>query len=270
MSIENLRAASEFLKTEWGPAPKIAVILGSGLSTFAKTLTGAQEISCEKLPGAVRSHVEGHAGRIYFGQLGKQKVLVQAGRVHGYEGHEPHQVVHNLRAYQMWGVEKFILTNAAGSTKKTYKPGDLVFLKDHINFTARNPLVGLETYRGPRFPDMSDAYSKAWLKRALNVARKAGISMKTGVYAAVLGPNYETAAEIRMFAKLGADLVGMSTVWETLAVKQMGAEVLGISCVTNYGTGVSKLPLSHQEVLDTTQKVQSKFKLLIENLIKDA
>ncbi len=268
--IQKLNTAVQYLQQNFGKAPQTALVLGSGLSGFADRLESAENIRSQDIPGAVHSTVVGHSGKLVVGKIKNSRVAVLAGRVHGYEGHSPHQVVHNLRALRLWGVQRFILTNAAGSTHTAFRPGDLVLLKDHLNCTGQNPLIGLELFSGARFPDMSDAYSKEWRARALKIAKKLRISLKQGVYAGLMGPTYETAAEVKMFRKWGADLVGMSTVWECIAVHQMEAKVLGISVVTNLGTGVSKNPLSHQEVLETTQKVQKKFNVLVENLLEDA
>ncbi len=263
-----LQEAIQFLKSKFGPAPKVAVVLGSGLSAFAETLSPSKRVSASEIPGGVKSTIQGHKGEFVYGKAGKTPVLVMAGRVHGYEGNLPSQVVHNIRALRLWGVERFILTNAAGSTSPKHKPGELVILKDHLNLTGLNPLTGLELYDGDRFPDMSDAYSKKWRASVLMGAKKIKLKLREGVYAGLNGPNYETAAEIRMLHKLGADLVGMSTVWETLALKQMGAEILGISCVTNFGTGVKKQALSHHEVMETTKGAQKKFNLLLTQILQ--
>lgn len=267
-SLTEIQKAAQFLQNRFGKAPSVGVVLGSGLSPFAETLSNAKSMPTSELPGGVASTVTGHDGRLVCGKIGRTSVLVVAGRIHGYEGHSPAVVVHYLRALRLWGVKKFLITNAAGSTKKSLKPGSLVLLKDHINFTGQNPLTGTELFGGDRFPDMSDAYSKAWRKYAVKVARKFEIPIREGVYAAVPGPNYETAAEIKMFSKLGADLVGMSTVWEVIALKQMKTEILGLSCVTNFGTGVSSEPLTHAEVIDTTKKAQGLFNRFVGALLQ--
>lgn len=267
--ISLLPKTKDFLKSQFGSAPEIAIVLGSGLSPFASEFKNSKSISSAELPGSVASTVKGHKGELVLGELGKTKVLAVAGRLHGYEGHSPTQVVHNLRALRIWGVKKFILTNAAGSTSKSYPPGSLVLIKDHINFTGRTPLTGLELFGGDRFPDMSEVYSLAWRKKALSIAKKQKLSLQQGVYLKVNGPNYETPSEVKMFGRWGAQLVGMSTVWEAIALKQMGAELLGISCVTNFGTGVTKQPLSHQEVIETTKSVQKTFNRFVSSLMQE-
>lgn len=265
--LKELKTAAEFLKSRFGDAPSVAVVLGSGLSSFADTLSNSKSIETKEIPGGVGSSVIGHSGKLIVGKQGEVSVAVLAGRVHGYEGHSPSKVVFNLRALKIWGVKKFIITNATGSTSKAYKPGSLVFIKDHINFTGQNPLTGKELFGGERFPDMSNAYSKDWLKKSAAIARKLKITTKVGVYGGVTGPSFETASEIKMFAKWGIHMVGMSTVWEVIALKQMGAEILGLSCITNFGTGVSAKALSHTEVIEETKKAQTKFNRLMGALI---
>jgi purine-nucleoside phosphorylase len=260
--------AAEFLKKNFGRAPKVAIVLGSGLSSFTKNLKDQKVIPMEKLPGGVGSSVVGHKGKFVYGKCEGVPVLACAGRIHGYEGHHPNQIVHNVRALRKWGIKKFVLTNAAGSTKKEYKPGNLVLISDHLNMTGNSPLIGKELYKGPRFPDMSDAYSKVWRKQAMKISEQIKVPLKEGVYGGFMGPAYETAAEVKMAAALGADLVGMSTVWENLALKQMNTEVIGISCVTNYGTGLLKKPLDHKEVIETTKKSEKRFTKLATAIIQ--
>lgn len=267
-NFDQVSTAAQFLNGRFGLAPKVALVLGSGMSAYADTLQNHESISTEEIPGGVTSSVLGHSGKFVVGSAGSTRVAVLAGRVHGYEGHSPSRVVFNLRALKVWGVQKFILTNAAGSTSKAFKPGSLVLLKDHINFTCQSPLVGKELFGGARFPDMSDAYSRDWRKKVLAVAKKVKVPLKEGVYAGVLGPSFETAAEIKMFAKWGATMVGMSTVWEAIALHQMGAEILGMSCITNFGTGVTSKPLGHLEVIEETKRVQSKFNALMTAILE--
>lgn len=264
-----IKVAAEFLRANFGEAPKVAAVLGSGLSAYAEQLSQTKKLLSSTVPGGAPSTVQGHSGSVVVGNSGKTRVALLAGRVHGFEGHSPTQVVHLVRAFRHWGVEKFILTNAAGSTSKHDKPGSLVLLRDIINFTGLSPLTGTELYDGPRFPDMSDLFSKRWRKEILKSAKKAKLSLREGVYAGVNGPSYETAAEIRMLNKWGADVVGMSTVWEAIALKQMGAEVVGISCVTNFGTGVTSQALDHSEVIDTTQKSAKNFTKLLNAIFQE-
>lgn len=267
-ALANAKEAAQFLKAKLGDAPKLGIVLGSGLSSFAEVLDDSLSLPTSEIPHAARSTVIGHAGKLVVGLSKKNKVAVMAGRVHGYEGNSPQVVVHNLRSLRLWGVEKFILTNAAGSTTAKLKPGSISLISDQINFTYQNPLIGRELFGGERFPDMSDLYSLAWRKKIRSVARKIKLRLSESVYAGVLGPSFETAAEIKVFNKLGASLVGMSTVWESIALKQMGAEILGISCVTNFGTGVSKQTLSHSEVIERTKKIQKTFNQLMQTIIQ--
>jgi purine-nucleoside phosphorylase len=264
-----LDQASRFLREKFGDAPEVAVVLGSGLSPYATTLRDAQKIPSHSIPGAQVSTVVGHSGNLFVGINGKTRVAILAGRVHGFEGNSPTQVVHNVRALRLWGVKKFVITNAAGSMNLSSKPGQLVLIKDVINFTGQNPLTGQELFGGPRFPDMSDVMNRAWRARVMKTARKLKIKIREDVYAGVIGPSYETAAEIRMLHKWGAGLVGMSTVWEVVALHQMGAEILGLSCVTNFGTGVTKKPLSHDEVIQTTEKSRKTFARLMDGILQE-
>jgi len=259
---------AQFLEAKFGKAPKIASVLGSGLGAFADTLSHSQSILTTELPSKLSSTVEGHQGKLVRGFLGKTPLLVLAGRLHGYEGYSPYEVVLNIRALRVWGVQYFIVTNACGSVRLAYRPGTFVLLEDHINFTGKNPLTGQELYCGTRFPDMSETYSKTWRKLALQTARKINVPVKQGVYVGVMGPSFETPGEIKMFAKWGAHIVGMSTVWEVIALKQMGAEILGVSCVTNYGTGVKRRPLNHHEVLQRTQMMQETFNRYMKALVE--
>lgn len=258
----------DFLSLTFGAAPEVAVVLGSGLSSYADRLQNSKRIPASEIPGSIGSTVQGHSGSVVLGTLGTARALVLAGRIHGYEGHSPEQVVHNVRALRLWGIQKFVITNAAGSTSLKYKPGSLVLLKDHINFTGQSPLTGKELFGGSRFPDMSDAYSKKWRARVLALAKKEKLKLPEGIYAGCIGPSYETPAEIRMLKTLGADLVGMSTVWEALALHQMGTEILGLSCVTNFGTGVTTKKLSHEEVIKTTQHAQKLFFKLMDLILQ--
>ncbi|TVQ77512.1 MAG: purine-nucleoside phosphorylase [Bradymonadales bacterium] len=243
----NFQRSQEFLSRELKEAPELSIVLGSGLSAYADELKIESKISYAEIPGMEASSVIGHRGELITGKIDGLRVCILSGRLHGYEGHSPDRVVYLARLLCLWGCRQFVLTNASGSTHLGFNAGDLALISDHINFTGQNPLVGKELYGGERFPDMSDLYSQDWRKRILARSKR----FREAVYAGVLGPSFETAAEIQMLHRMGADLVGMSTVWEAIALKQMGAQVLGISCVANLGTGVKESPLSHQEVLDS-------------------
>jgi len=260
---QKAQEAAEFLKSRLGAAPEIAVILGSGLSGFSKELMDAKELQTSSIAHGLPSTVVGHSGKLFTGKIGRNSVAVLAGRVHGFEGHPPQQVVHIPRSLRLWGVKKFLITNAVGSVSPLLKPGSLALIKDQINLTMQSPLTGLETYGGDRFPDQSNLYDRDWRKRAIAIGKKLKMNLKECVYAGVPGPAYETAAEIHMIRRLGGDIVGMSTVWEATALHQMGAKILGLSCITNLCTGVSKQPLSHSEVIETTAFAQKAFTKLV-------
>jgi len=245
-----LKVAKSFLQERLGDAPEIGLVLGSGLGLFAREIEEECSFPTQDIPGAIPSNVVGHQGKICLGQLDHQKVIIQSGRVHGYEGYSPAQVVFVVRALAHWGVRKFIISNAAGSTNPDFAPGSIVLIKDHINFTGQSPLIGKELFNGPRFPDMTDLYSAKLRSRLKEKLKENEHSVHEGTYIGVMGPSYETAAEVQMFRSWGADVVGMSTVWEVLALRQMGAQILGISCVANFGTGVSKTALTSEEVIE--------------------
>jgi purine-nucleoside phosphorylase len=223
---------------------RVAVVLGSGLSELAGSLVGGEPIPYEQLEGMAVSTVEGHQGSLYHGVIGDVPVLVFAGRVHLYEGHEPRVVTHWVRAARAAGCEVFVLTNAAGGLNLDFEVGVPCLISDHINLTGHNPLVGPNDPAGPRFLDQTEVYSR----RLRELARAADPGLREGVYAGLLGPTYETPAEVRMLQTLGADLVGMSTVLEAIQARHLGGEVLGISVVTNHAAGLSPGVLSHDEV----------------------
>ncbi len=253
--------------------PKVGVVLGSGLGGFAESLIHAVRIPYGDLPGFPASTAVGHAGELVVGTLGANgigaaDVVVMSGRLHLYEGYTAQQVTAGIRLFRELGVERVVLTNAAGGINAEYARGALVLISDHINLQCANPLVGPNDNRlGPRFPDMTEAYSLNLRQLALETAEKLGITLHEGVYAAMLGPSYETPAEIRFLKTIGADLVGMSTVAETIAANQLGMEVLGISCVTNVAAGLSGERLQHAEVLDVGRRVASTFLKLLSGVL---
>jgi purine-nucleoside phosphorylase len=239
------------------PRPRVAVVLGSGLGAFADELTDRTEIPYAEIPGWPCSTAIGHAGKLVFGKLGALDVAVMAGRVHLYEGYAPAQVAFGVRVLGSLGVRSIVFTNAAGGINLSLERGGLVLISDHINLQGSNPLVGPnEDKLGPRFPDMSEAYSRTLRALAHEVGSEIGIRLAEGVYAAVLGPSYETPAEIRYLRTIGADLVGMSTVPEVIAANHMGLRVLGISCVTNMAAGILPQKIDHAEVLETGEMVR--------------
>jgi purine-nucleoside phosphorylase len=248
--------------------PDIAIVLGSGLGDFADSLADAVRIPYSDIPHFSRSTAIGHAGRLVIGKVGDSVVIAMQGRFHPYEGYAADKVVFPIRVFSRMGVRAAILTNAAGGIRKEYGQGRLVVISDHINLQGQNPLVGLEDPRfGPRFIDMTEAYSKNYRRVALDAGRKIGIELGEGVYAGLLGPSYETPAEIRYLRTIGADLVGMSTVAEVIAARQVGIKVLAISCVTNMAAGILDQAINHEEVLETGRRIAGQFQELLREVI---
>ena len=244
--------------------PHVAVVLGSGLGSFADELTSATRIPYEKIPGFPRSTVEGHAGRLVIGNAAGVTVASMQGRVHFYEGHPLRDVIFPMRVLGRLGIRAAILTNAAGGINTDFKQGALVLIRDHINLQGSNPLIGPNDERfGPRFPDMTQAYCKDYRRFAYEESRQLGFEIYEGVYGAMSGPSYETPAEIRYMRTIGADLAGMSTVPEVIAASQMGIRVLGISCVTNMAAGILDQPINHAEVMETGERVKTHFVALL-------
>lgn len=248
-----------------GPFPTVALVLGSGLGAFAADLAGRVAIPYGEIPHFPKATgVIGHAGELVVGRAGKTRVAVMSGRFHFYEGHSMEDVVFPARTLARLGVKAVVLTNAAGGINRTFKPGDLMLLTDHINFFGHHPLIGRnEDSLGPRFPDMTAVYDEKLRKILLGAARSARVPMKQGVYIGLSGPSYETPAEIRAFRKLGADAVGMSTVPEALALRHAGVRVAGISTITNFAAGILKKPLHHDEVMEVGRKVGARFVKLL-------
>jgi purine-nucleoside phosphorylase len=244
--------------------PQIGLVLGSGLGGFADSLAGATRIPYAEIPAFPRSTAIGHAGQMVIGKAGAVPVAVMQGRVHLYEGYSAHEVAFPMRVFARMGIRAVILTNAAGGINLNYQQGALVLIRDHINLQGANPLTGPNDDRfGPRFPDMTHAYERSYRDLAREEASKLGMTLHEGVYAALLGPNYETPAEIKYLRTIGADLVGMSTVFEVIAARHIGIKVLAISCVTNMAAGIVDQPLSHQEVMETGERVKASFEALL-------
>jgi purine-nucleoside phosphorylase len=256
--------AAQFVLQRSSLRPQIGLVLGSGLGGFADTLAGATRISYADIPAFPRSTAIGHAGQMVIGKAGAVAVAVMQGRVHLYEGYSAQEVAFPVRVFGRLGIRAVILTNAAGGINLNYQQGALVLIRDHINLQGANPLTGPNDDRfGVRFPDMTHAYEKSYRELAREEAGKLGMTLHEGVYAALLGPNYETPAEIRYLRTIGADLVGMSTVFEVIAARHMGIQVLAISCVTNMAAGIVDQPLSHQEVMETGERVKTSFEALL-------
>jgi purine-nucleoside phosphorylase len=259
----------KFLKENIGDRkPVIGLILGSGLGEFADQVTNKLEIPYEEIPHFHKTSVVGHKGRLVFGTIEGVEVVVFQGRFHAYEGHSQENVVMPVRAMGLLGVKKVIITNAAGGINSAYVPGDLVCIEDHINMTGLNPLIGKNNNDyGDRFPDMTEAYNKELNEVLYASAKENDFNLKSGVYAAVNGPSYETPAEIKMLKVIGADLVGMSTFAETIAANHMGLKVCGISCVTNLAAGMGGAKLNHDEVKEVANLAMKKFTSLLTNAI---
>ena len=244
-------------------APTLALILGSGLGQVADELDDKIVLSTSEIPHFPASTVEGHAGELVFGQMDGKDVAVLRGRVHAYEGLDARQVTFPIRLLHAIGVEELIVTNAAGGINPSFEPGTLMFIEDHINHAFLNPLAGPNDGDGPRFPDMSAPYDPDWLSRSEEAALQLGIATRRGVYLWTLGPSYETKAEVRAFARLGADAVGMSTVPEVIQAIYLGMRVLGISTITNYAAGLSDEPLAHDDVMLVGARVRTQLATLV-------
>jgi purine-nucleoside phosphorylase len=263
-------SAADFLLTQTSLRPRIGLVLGSGLGAFADELFEAARVPYASIPFFPQSTAIGHTGQMVIGLAGDVPVAVMQGRVHLYEGYTAQQVAFPVRAFGRMGIQAVILTNAAGGINVEYQQGALVAISDHINLQGQNPLTGPNDERfGSRFPDMTQAYSKSYRDIAHRAARRSGKSLYEGVYAALLGPSYETPAEIRYLRTIGADLVGMSTVPEVIVARHMGMKVLAISCVTNMAAGILDKPLNHLEVLETAERVRGDFTNLVRAVIKE-
>lgn len=271
---DQVNEAAEFLRARLGSLqPQVGLVLGSGLGAAAEAVADAVAVPYREIPHFPQSTVEGHSGRIVAGILGGAPVAVMQGRVHFYEGYSPLEVTFPMRVLGALGIRAVVLTNAAGGIAEGYRVGQLVLLADHINLMGWNPLIGRNEARfafrrgaGLRFFDMTEAYSKALRVLAREAAAEDGFEMEEGIYLATPGPSFETPAEIRAFRTLGATLVGMSTVPETLVARHMGLEVMGISCVTNLAAGLGAAKLSHEEVNETGRQVEQRLARLLKRL----
>ena len=263
-----IEAAVDHIQSRTNLRPAVAVVLGSGLGAFANELTAPVAIPYAEIPGWPCSTAIGHAGQLILGCLDSLPLAVMAGRAHLYEGYSPAQVTFGVRVLGRLGVHSVVFTNAAGGINLAFQRGGLVLISDHINLQGINPLIGPndESF-GPRFPDMSEAYCAQYREIARQAAGELGISLAEGVYAALIGPSYETPAEIRYLRAIGADLVGMSTVSEVIAANHMGMKVLGISCVTNMAAGILPEKIRHEEVLETGVMVRGTLVQLLKSVL---
>ncbi|MFJ5796087.1 purine nucleoside phosphorylase I, inosine and guanosine-specific [Bacillus atrophaeus] len=265
---QKIEQAAAFIKQHAPQSPKIGLILGSGLGILADEIEGAVKLKYEDIPDFPVSTVEGHAGQLVFGTLEGVSVVAMQGRFHFYEGYSMDKVTFPVRVMKELGVEALIVTNAAGGINTAFRAGDLMIITDHINYMGTNPLIGPnEADFGVRFPDMSSAYDKDLSQLAEKMAQYLQIPVQKGVYTAVTGPSYETPAEVRFLRTIGSDAVGMSTVPEVIVAKHAGLRVLGISCISNAAAGILDQPLSHDEVMEVTEKVKAGFLQLVKAVI---
>ncbi|WP_410768302.1 purine-nucleoside phosphorylase [Fontibacillus sp. BL9] len=270
LTIGMIREAADYIRSKTEITPKVGLILGSGLGVLADHIEGATSIPYKDIPYFPQSTVEGHAGELMIGTLNGTPVVLMKGRFHMYEGYGPQLTAFPVRVMKELGVKTLLVTNAAGGINTSFQPGDLMLISDHINLTGTSPLIGQnDNELGPRFPDMSQAYSRRLRELARKTAEGSGVPIQEGVYVGLLGPSYETPAEIRMLRTLGGDAVGMSTVSEVIVARHAGLEVLGISCISNMASGILDQPLSHDEVMETTDRVREKFLSLVLSIIPE-
>lgn len=264
-----IETAATFIADKLTERPEIGLILGSGLGVLAEEIENPVQIAYEDIPNFPVSTVEGHAGQLVIGELEGKTVLAMQGRFHFYEGYSLDEVTFPVRVMRQLGIDKVIVTNAAGGVNAEFEAGDLMMITDHINNVGISPLIGPnDAELGVRFPDMSTAYDREYQELMEEVAKTLEISLQKGVYVWNSGPNYETPAEIRMLQQVGGDAVGMSTVPEVIVAKHSGMKVLGISCISNMAAGILDQPLSHEEVMETTEKVKADFLKLVRGIVR--
>ncbi len=267
--LKKIHESFEFIKSKIDSTPEVGLILGSGLGVLADEIKNPVKIDYKDIPNFPISTVEGHAGCLVFGELNGKKVLAMNGRFHYYEGYSLNEVVFPVHVMNLLGIRKLLVTNAAGGINTNFDKGSLMIIKDHINFTGNNALIGANINEfGRRFPDMSEAYSKELIKLAKLIALENNIKIEEGIYYQMTGPCYETPAEIRALRLLGADAVGMSTVPEVTVANHCGIKVLGISCITNMAAGILDQPLNHEEVMETAERVRHDFLTLVKGIIE--
>ncbi|MCY6483131.1 purine-nucleoside phosphorylase [Clostridium aestuarii] len=265
-----INEAAKYILEKTKIKPEIALILGSGLGAIADQIEDAEYYPYNEIPHFPVSTVEGHKGRLVIGTLEGKKVIAMQGRFHYYEGYHMTEVTFPVRVMKLLGIKTLIVTNAAGAVNTNYKPGDLMLIKDHLNLSGNNPLIGknLEDF-GTRFPDMSNSYDVELREKVKKIANSLNIEIQEGVYSFMTGPTYETPAEIRMVRVLGGDAVGMSTVPEVIVAAHSGVKVIGVSCMTNMAAGILEQPLNHSEVMETSAMAREKFIKLMKNIIKE-
>ena len=265
---ERAEHASRVIRARTKLEPRIAIVLGSGLGSFADDFDEAVSVPYEEIPGFVRSTAQGHAGRLVIGKVDSVPVVAMQGRVHYYEGYSLEEVTFPIRTFNLLGIKTLILTNASGGINVELSQGTLMVISDHLNLMGDNPLRGQNEERfGPRFPDMSAVYAPDLQALVVEEARAIGVDVRRGIYGALSGPSYETPAEIHLLRTLGADAVGMSTVPEAIVARHMGMEVLGISCITNMAAGIGDEPINHEEVMATGDRVRDAFAQLLRGVV---
>ncbi len=268
-SAEAARAAADVVRARLDTgAPELAIVLGSGLGSLADRIQDARRIPFSEVPGFPRATVAGHAGMLIAGSLAGRPIVALAGRFHLYEGHDAALAGFPVRVVHALGARTLFVSNAAGGLRRTFRPGDLMAIADHVNLMFRNPLIGATQSGEVRFPDMSEPYDRELLALLQDAALSVGVPLTSGVYAGLLGPSYETPAEVRMFERLGIDAVGMSTVPEVIVARAIGMRVAGVSCITNLGCGITAAPLNHAEVLDATKRVERDFERLVTEFVR--
>lgn len=260
--------AAKTIRARASVSSRVALVLGSGLGDFADDFADSVAIPYREIPGFASSTAQGHAGRLVIGKVEQNNVVAMQGRVHFYEGYSLEQVTFPIRTFKLLGIDTLILTNASGGVNVQLSQGALMVISDHLNLMGVNPLRGPNDERfGARFPDMTEVYSRELQELAIEEARELGVSLRRGIYAGLAGPSYETPAEIHMLRSFGADAVGMSTVPEAIVARQMGINVLGISCITNMAAGISEQPINHAEVMETGERVRATFAQLLRRII---
>lgn len=269
ITADHINKAANYIQKQMNIKPELGLIMGSGLGELGDHMEAAVSIPYHEIPHFPLSTVEGHAGELLIGTISGKASVLMRGRFHMYEGYGPELTAFPVRVMKALGVHSLLVTNAAGGINLNFAAGNLMLIADHINLTGKNPLIGPNDNKlGVRFPDMSEAYSKRLRAFAHEAAKSQGIPLQEGVYAGLLGPSYETPAEIRMLRTLGADAVGMSTVAEVIAARHLGMEVVGISCISNMAAGILNQPLSHAEVMETTERVKTQFLSLVKDFIQ--
>jgi purine-nucleoside phosphorylase len=266
--LKEINEAVHFIKSKYKETPTVGIVLGSGLGSFTNEIESEFEISYADIPNFPVSTVEGHSGKLIFGNLSGKKVVAMAGRFHYYEGYSTREVVFPIRVFKYLGVETLLLSNAAGGTNPGYKVGDLMIIKDHISFLTINPLLGKnELELGPRFPDMSEPYKNYLITMAKQIAAENSIELREGVYVGVTGPTFETRAEYKLLGLLGGDAVGMSTVQEVIAAVHLGLPVFGMSVITDVGIREEENTITHEEVLQAAKDAEPKLTLIFKQMV---